>query len=167
MRQTMQWSRWQSWRHALKFGVPLALIDLGIIFVVLTNTEIVPTNFIVFVVLPFYMIPYLIIPFIAGYRFYQLRHDSSKCGWAGLRVGLVSFALITFAMTVLFCISLVETINSPQTPEQGHGNGGLLLVVYAGVYGIPFALNWTGMLLAGIFGQAAGVIAEWRDPAAT
>ena len=163
MQQTIPWSRWRSWRHALKFGVPLALIELGFVFVYLTHTTITGTNLFVYLVLPSYVIPYAIIPFIAGYRFYHLRHDSTKCGWAGLRVGLVSFALVMLVISVLTAIVIVVSFNTPPAPRE---DGALGFVALFFFFGGMLTLNWGGMWIGGIFGQAAGVIAEWRAPVA-
>lgn len=79
-------------------------------------------------------------------------------------MGMVSFALVILFMAAVTGIYYAV---SPPMPPPTRGSGGLLVVGLAVVYGIPIEFNGTGMLLAGIFGQAAGVIAEWRAPVAT
>ena len=90
MRQTMPRTRWQRLRHALAFGLPLALLELGLFAVSMAYSGrlLPPQGLLIGVRL------YLVVPAIAGYwRYRQGQHEGWESGWAGFRVGFVGFAV--------------------------------------------------------------------------
>jgi hypothetical protein len=149
----------QDWRHALLFGLSLALLALAL--VVLT------TRF------PTYLNPqqatlvslllYLLIPAIAGYNFCSQRgREGWESGWAGLRVGLLASGVFLFIAIVWLTVTVVIYDNSPPSGPPSRGNfysPGLELFFAILELAILAMLNFVGIVLSAAGGRIGGALA--------
>ena len=164
MQQTIPWSRWRSWRHALIFGLPLALLEVSLFGVSMSYTSRLLPLQAVLVGLPLYFV----IPAVAGYWFcYQRHSEGLEGGSIGFRVGFVGFAVSMLAIALIFTVIFLRYTNTPHifNPRKPH-EWGLYdpageLSTLATVLGILAVLNGVGLLLSVIGGRIGSALAQW------
>ena len=164
MQQTIPWSRRRSWRHALIFGLPLALLEVSLFGVSMSYTSRLLPPQAILVGLPLY----IVIPAVAGYWFCRQRHSEDlEGGWIGFRVGFVGFAVFMLAIALIFAVIFLRYTNTPHifNPRKPH-EWGLYdpageLSTLATVLGILAVLNGVGLLLSVIGGRIGSALAQW------
>ena len=152
-----------AWRQSFWFGLLLALLELGVTYIVEPNSvEVFGTDLLTHVAIPAYLIPYLVIPFIAGYRFISRSGNySGGSAWGvGVRVGLIGSALIAFVQIVFVGFLLYIDMNtSPSGPRDYKILGVIILsLVLLGA----LCLNGLGIVIAIIVSRIGGAVAAWR-----
>ena len=164
MQQTIPWSKWQSWRHALIFGLPLALLEVSLFGVSMSYTSRLLPPQAVLLGLPLY----LVIPAIAGYRFcHQWHTEHPAGGWIGLRVGLVGFTVFMSATALIFVVIFMRYTNTPPffTPRAPREWGLYYppgeLRTLATTLGVLAVFNGAGLLFSVIGGLIGGALAQW------
>ena len=160
MQRTIPWSRWRSWRQALLFGLPLALLELSLFVVSMAYSNRLLPPQAVLIGLPLY----LVIPTVASYWFHHQRQHEN---WAGFRVGFVGFAVFMLAIALIFAFIFLRYTNTPHifNPRAPH-EWGLYdpageLRTLASTLGILAVVNGIGILLSVVGGLIGGALAQW------
>lgn len=149
----------QNWRHALLFGLPLALLAMALVAL----TVRFPTSLNPQQATLAGLLLYLLIPAIAGYNFCsQRRREGWESGWAGLRVGLVASSVFLLTATVWLTVSVVIYDNSPPSGPPSRNNiysPGLALFFAILALAILAMLNFVGIVLSAVGGRIGGALA--------
>lgn len=159
MRQAMPRTRWQRWRRALVFGLPLGVLELGLIYITITHSYWLspPQATLIGWLLA------LLIPGIAAYHYcYWGRHADSASGWEGLRVGVVGAIVVMVGSAVWLVVTLIAYENTPPPPAPGSR---FYSQSYAQSYAVFFAVLLLGLLaminFVGLaFSAASGRVGE-------
>ena len=164
MWQRLPRTRWQRWRHALVFGLPLALLEVSLFGVSMSYTSRLLPLQAVLVGLPLYFV----IPAIAGYWFcHQWHSEGWEGGWIGFRVGVVGFTVFMLAIALVFAVIFMRYTNTPHifNPRAPHQWGiydpAAELRTLAATLGILAVLSGIGLLLSVIGGRIGGALAQW------
>ena len=147
------------WRQAFFFGLPLALLEIGLFGVSMAySSRLLPQLAILIGVLL-----YFVIPAIAGYWFCHRRHsEESEGGWIGFRVGIVGFAVFMLGAIIMFAFMFIRYLTTPRAPHQwGIYDPAWELSALVSILGILALLNGVGVLLSAIGGLIGGALAKW------
>lgn len=152
------------WRQSLIFGVPLALIEGGIVvFAIIADNRLPPQPAALYG-----LIAYFLMSIVAGYQFgYRGRHEGWQGTWAGFRTGVISGAIVLLGATAWMGFQLISYINSPPPSHPGTIRGGfyspqLATVVALFFLGALFVLNGVGVMLSAFGGRIGGALAQWQ-----
>jgi hypothetical protein len=140
------------WRHALLFGLLLALLELGLL-VTSTTSSFLSLQQAILVGL----LLYVAVPAFAEYMARSLLYDNTAKVWFGVRVGLASFSISLLATMMLFGFEWVKYANvepPPHSwgiydPEWEFRNLLTTLASLALIHGIGVLLSVVGSLLGG------------------
>lgn len=164
MQQSASWSRGQRWRQTLLFGLPLALLEIGIVVITIAHTNILSPQR----AMLYGLAAYLLLPAVAGFQFcYKRRHKGWESGWAGFRVGLVSAGIVMLAITMWLVIALIIYDNTPPPSPPSRSNiyaPGLALIIIVFLLGLLAVLNGLGITFSALGGRLGGALATWRAP---
>ena len=160
MQLTMHWSKWRSWRHALIFGIPLGVLELGLIYITIShNYWLSPQQ----ATLIGWLLC-LLIPGVAGYHIcYWGRRAGSVNGWAGLRVGVVGSAVVMIGFAVWLVVALIIYNNTP--PPSGPRtfySPDFALFVAVMLFGLLAMINFVGLTFSAVGGRIGEALAAWR-----
>ncbi len=145
------------WRQAFAFGLPLALLELGLVAVFNTDYEILQPLLAIMLGL----LLYLVVTSLAGYWFCQ--HAGRYGIWAGVRVGLVGATTFLVVLTSVFTFLWIRYVNTPRLPyEYGIYDTAWYLSLLVTALGLFTAINGVGVLLSVLGGWLGGLIAHWR-----
>ena len=149
----------QDWRHALLFGLSLALLALALVVLTARFPTYLNPQQATLVGLPLY----LLIPAIAGYNFCsQRRREGWESGWAGFRVGLLASGVFLFTAIVWLTVTVVINDNSPPSGPSSRSNiysPGLELFFAILELAILAMLNFVGIVLSVAGGRVGGALA--------
>lgn len=155
------------WRQALWVGVPLGLIELGLVIAALLVTERLspPRAVLLGAVL------YLLVPagtgFSLGLRQWRAVWEDAL---AGMRVGLVSGGVVTLGASVVLVGALVRNLMT-RPPPGPHAfprySPTLDIVVTAVVWVLVAGFNAVGVGLSLLGGLGGTVLARWLRGAAS
>ena len=152
-RQARQYGRWQ----AFVFGLPLALLELGIVAVFNTYYEILTPV----LAITLGLLLYVVIAVLAGYWF--CRRGARQGIWAGLRAGLVGAGAFLLVMTLVFAGLWIKFVTTPLPPHaSGLHDPMLALTGLATGLGLFVLLNAAGVLLSALGGWLGGILAGRR-----
>lgn len=164
MQQATSYTRWRRWRHALLFGVPLGLIELGLLVLTLTHPAQLSSGQ---AILLDYLLAFLV-PTVAGYLFcFRRQHEGWESGWAGLRVGLVACVVFLLATAIDFAVALIIYDNTPPPPPPPTNpreiySPGLALVLDVILFGFLALLSSLSLFVSAAGGRIGGALAIWR-----
>lgn len=165
MQSGIQLTTWRRWREALWFGLPLALLELGLFGIAIaTTSRLSPPQ----AIAPGLLL-YFFIAGAARYAFNVREHRSEREDvWVGFRVGMVGFAIVMAATTLIFAVLYLRYIQSPPpfSPSVPH-RGGLYdpegeRQILASSWGLFAAFNSCGVLLSALGERLGSVLAGWR-----
>ncbi|HEY7340339.1 MAG TPA: hypothetical protein VH591_05630 [Ktedonobacterales bacterium] len=165
MQQAMPWSRWRRWRQALRFGLPLALLELCVLisFYKDGNREILGTFSWELQATILSLLLYLVVATLAGYWF--CRHGGQRGARAGLSAGLVGAIIVIIVMIPLFGLLYLRFVDMLRTCQL-HACGPYGPADYLSILGSFFLtlalLNGAGILLSALGGWLGGIFANWR-----
>lgn len=148
------------WRQAFVFGIPLAILELGLL-VISTTSSFLPLQQAILIGLTLYVV----IPAFAEYMYQSQHHETTVNVWPGVRAGLMSFSIIMLAATALFGVEWGIYVHASAQPTPPHSWGiydpgwelGNLLTVLAGlalIQGIGVLLSAVGSL----FGSRVAIL---------
>jgi hypothetical protein len=158
----MQKQRTRSfWWMPLWFGLPLALLELSILFITVTYTAVLSPQRATLIGWSFY----LIIPFAAGYQFCaQQRHEGWEGSWAAMRVAMFASALFLAASASWLLIAFIVYVRTPPPSYvryRGIYSPPLDLLVSGLMLGVLALLAGIGALLGAVGGRIGGGLALW------
>ena len=160
MRQTRPRTRWQRWRHALAFGLPLSVLQLVLYTVAVTHMKQLTFG----PVLLDYLLAFLISA-IAGYIFcLRRRHEGWESGWAGLRVGLVACVVFLLLVAIDIAVALILSVNSPPPPTHSRipYSPSFALIVDVILWGFLAFVSGFSLFFSAAGGRIGGALAIWR-----
>lgn len=164
MQQEVPRTRWQRWRPVLLYGIPLGVLEFGLIYVTVTHNYWLSTSNAILIG----WLLYLLIPCIAEYRFRPLtRQGGEESSSTGVRVGLAGWAISVSATTVWLIVYLIVYDMTVPPPEQTgprnlHASPTLELILIVILLLVIYLLSIIGMLLAVGGARIGGVLAMWR-----
>jgi hypothetical protein len=160
MQHTMPRTRWQRWRHALAFGLPLGVLELGLLYIIVAHGSwLSPQQ----ATLIGWLLA-LLIPGVAGYHIrYQGRHAGSTNGWTGLRVGLVGATVVMAGVAMWQLVDLIIHANSPPPPGTRNFYSPAFAVILAiMLLGLLAMINFVGVSFSAASGLIGEALATWR-----
>ena len=153
------------WRQAFAFGLPLALLELGVLIYFYRdgNREILGTISWELQATILSLLLYLVIATLAGHWFYH--HGEQHGILAGLRAGLAGAVVVVIVMLPVFAFLNLRFVNFLRSCHL-HACGPFGPSDYLSILGsfwLSLALlNGAGVLLSALGGWLGGFIAHWR-----
>lgn len=162
MQQTMPRTPWQRWRHALAFGLPLAVLQLVLYMFTITHAKQLTYG----PILLDYLLVFLIAA-VAGYHFCsQRRQEGWESGWAGLRVGLVACVVFLLLTATDIAAALIIADNTPPPPPPTNPrqiySPGLALIIDVMLWAFLAFVSGLSLFVSAAGGRIGGALAIWR-----
>ena len=157
-----------TWRQAFGFGLPLALLELGILIYFYTSgdRELLGTYSWALQATILSLLLYLSVSAAIGYGF--CRHGGQhgrQGGWAGVRAGLMGALIVMVVAIPLFASLYLRFLDHLRTCQL-HACGPFGPTDYLSILGSLFLslalLNGAGVLLSALGGWLGGIVAGWR-----
>ncbi|HEY7340340.1 MAG TPA: hypothetical protein VH591_05635 [Ktedonobacterales bacterium] len=160
MQETMPTTRWQRWRHALAFGLPLGVLELGLIYITVLHSYWLSQQQATLIG----WLLCLLIPGAAGYHICYLGdHTRPASGWEGLRVGVVGSTVVLAGFAAWLVVTLIIYDNTPPPPgPRTFYSPAIALFVAIVLLGLLAMISFVGLAFSAVGGRIGGALAAWR-----